>query len=221
MCFSSQASFVASGVLLPLGLYSVVKAFKANKRYILFSLIPLIFSIHQFIEGIIWDKIHSHPYTSLYQSILAFTFIAFFLWPIYIPMSMYTFEPQLRRKQILQAFAFLGFILSVAIYVPLWTGITSIDAAIVHDSISYPTDEAPYLQKLYTVAYITIIFLSLFISSKNEIKIFGIMLLLSFIFSILWFYFALTSVWCFFAAVLSTYIVYLMYKLPNHKKDKS
>jgi len=93
MCFSAAASFAASAVLLPLGLYSVYKALKTNKDYLLFSFIPIIYSIHQFIQGLIWDTLHDRAYVSLYHSVLAFTFIAFFIWPFYIPLSIYAIEP--------------------------------------------------------------------------------------------------------------------------------
>lgn len=217
MCFSSQASFITSGVLFPLGLYSTIRAFKSNKHYILFSLIPFIFGIHQFIEGTIWEKLHANTYTFQYQNILAFTFIAFFIWPVYIPLSIYQIEPRFQRKQILKGLTILGLILSVAIYLPILTGAAWIGVEVVNKSITYPVGQPLYLQKIYTLAYVTIICASLFLCSFKTIKIFGLLLLISFVLSLLWFYFALTSVWCFFAALLSTYIVWLMHKLPNIK----
>ena len=218
MCFSATASFAASGMLLPLGLYSLIKAFKTNKRYIPFALIPLIFSVHQFIEGLIWDTIHSHSYNSIYQSILAFTFIAFFIWPTYIPFSIYWIEPQKRRRHVLAGLGICGLILSMLIYAPILLGWVYVDASIVQDSVAYPTDQSPLIQTIYTLCYMLIITLSLFISSLKEIKIFGLLLFFSFLFSVVWFYFAVASRWCFFAALLSTYIVYCMYQLPNQNK---
>lgn len=218
MCFSAQISFTASGVLLPLGLYSIVKAFKTNRHYILFSFIPLIFSIHQFIEGMIWDKLHHHPFASFYQNVLEFTFIAFFVWPIYIPLSVQQIEPQFQRRQFLQILTLLGFILSIAIFVPIFLDIVPVGLSVVHHSIAYPIDEAPFLQKIQGLSYITIVFLSLFLSSIKEIRYFGGLLLMSFTVSMLLFYFALTSVWCFFAAALSSYIAYILHKLPKQKR---
>ncbi len=218
MCFSSTASFAASGVLLPLGLYSIVKAFKANKNYLLFSLIPLIFSIHQFVEGMIWDKLHRNPYTSLYQSILVFTFIAFFVWPVYIPLSVYLIEPKLRQRRILGVLLVGGLTLSMAIYGPIILGLSAVDAYLTHQSIAYLIGQPPLQQKIYTLTYVAIIFLSLFLCSIKEIKVFGLLLLFSFILSFVWFYFAFSSVWCFFSALLSSYVAYYMYQLPKLKK---
>jgi hypothetical protein len=215
MCFSATASFATSGILLPLGLYSFIKALKTNKRYIPFSLIPIIFSIHQFIEGMIWDKLHTHPYTSWYQSVLGFTFIAFFVWPVYIPFSVYFIEPKLRQQRILSGLFVAGIILSIAIYLPIFIGQNAVDVHIVRNSLAYLTDHPPLLQKTFTLSYVIIIFLSLFLCSIKEIKVFGLVLLGSFLLSFVWFYFALSSVWCFFAALLSSYIAYFMHALSK------
>lgn len=217
MCFSATASFAASGILLPFGLYSLIKAFKTNKRYIPFALIPLIFSLHQFIEGVIWDKLHSHPYSSIYQNVLAFTFIAFFIWPTYIPFSVYWIEPKQRRRHVLAGLGICGLILSILIYAPILLGWVYIDASIVQNSVAYPTDQSPVLQTIYTLCYMVIITLSLLLCSLKEIKIFGILLFFSFLFSVVWFFFAVASVWCFCAAVLSSYIAYCMYVLPKKR----
>lgn len=220
MCFSAQASFAAGGVLIPLGVFSMLRALKMDKRYILFSMIPIIFGIHQLIEGVIWDRLHHAPYTSLYQSILAFTFVAFFVWPIYIPLSVYCIEPSQQRKRILAGVICFGCFLSLAIYFPIIIGLTFVDVTIVQHSISYPIDQPVYLQNLFTICYVLTIFFALFLSSLKEIKIFGGLLLFSLLLTVLWFYFALSSTWCFFSALLSVYIVYFMYQLTPYTAKK-
>lgn len=214
MCFSAAASFAASIVLFPLGLYSVYKALKTNKDYLLFSFIPIIFSIHQFIQGLIWDTLHARSYVSLYHSVLAFTFIAFFIWPFYIPLSIYAIEPNPRRKKIFLGLIFFGLALGLASYIPLLIGIISVDVAVVKHSISYPVYQPVYMQNIYTVFYVLIVVFSLFLSSIKEIRIFGMLLLSAFLFSAVCFYYAITSVWCFFAALLSLYIIYCINQLP-------
>lgn len=215
MCFSAAASFAASAVLLPLGLYSVYKALKTNKDYLLFSFIPFIFSIHQFIQGLIWDTLHARSYVSLYHSVLAFTFIAFFIWPFYIPLSIYAIEPNKRRKKIFLGLIFCGLALGLASYVPLLIGVITVEVSIVKHSISYPVYQPVYMQNIYTVFYALIVIISLFLSSIRKIRVFGILLLSAFLFSAVCYYYTITSVWCFFAALLSLYIIYCIDPLPH------
>lgn len=214
MCFSAAASFTASAILFPLGLYSVIKAFRKDKRYLSLAFIPIVFSIHQFVEGLIWDKLHANAYTSLHHSVLAFTFIAFFIWPVYLPLSIYFIEPASQRRTIIGGLTLCGLVLGLAIYTPLFIGIASIDVSVVHHSISYPIYQPLSMEKINTIFYVLIIFLSLFLCSIKEIKIFGLLLLSSLLVTVIYFYYALSSVWCFFAALLSLYIVYCMRHLP-------
>lgn len=215
MCFSSEISFAASGVLFPLGIYSLVSAYKADKRYLLFSIIPIIFSIHQFIEGVIWNKLQMAPDMTGHQSVLAYTFIAFFIWPIYIPLSIYFIETIPYRRYIIAGMFFAGLLLSFVIYIPILTGTATIDVTIVNHALSYPVNQPLYQQKIYIVCYVFIILFPLFVCSKKEIKRFGILLFMALLLSYMWFYFALTSTWCFFSALLSLYIVYFLSRLDR------
>lgn len=50
MCFSAQASFTASGLLLLIALYAFKRAQKKNSAL---AVLPLFFSIQQAFEGIV------------------------------------------------------------------------------------------------------------------------------------------------------------------------
>ncbi len=52
MCFSATANFVGSGALGAMGVatLSTVK----HRRELLFASLPILFAIHQFIEGFVW-----------------------------------------------------------------------------------------------------------------------------------------------------------------------
>lgn len=51
MCFSAEASFIASGGLAVIGGVSLVMAKKEDK---LLAVIPLLFSVQQAFEGVQW-----------------------------------------------------------------------------------------------------------------------------------------------------------------------
>lgn len=52
MCFSMEASFGASALLLGTGVAAAIKATSSPQRML--ALIPLLFSVQQFAEGWLW-----------------------------------------------------------------------------------------------------------------------------------------------------------------------
>ena len=60
MCFSANASFTLGAVLISTGIFSTIRANKANKNYIFLALIPIFFGIQQVIEGIVWWQLYEN-----------------------------------------------------------------------------------------------------------------------------------------------------------------
>ena len=52
MCFSATANFVGSGVLGAGGVATLTKV--KHRRELLFAALPMLFAIHQLIEGFVW-----------------------------------------------------------------------------------------------------------------------------------------------------------------------
>ena len=52
MCFSAAANFVGSGVLGTVGILTLTKV--KHRRELLFASLPVLFALHQFIEGFVW-----------------------------------------------------------------------------------------------------------------------------------------------------------------------
>ena len=52
MCFSATANFVGSGVLGAVGVVTLTKV--KHRRELLFAALPVLFAIHQFMEGFVW-----------------------------------------------------------------------------------------------------------------------------------------------------------------------
>ena len=52
MCFSATANFVGSTALGAVGVVTLTKV--KHRRELLFASLPLLFAIHQFIEGFVW-----------------------------------------------------------------------------------------------------------------------------------------------------------------------
>lgn len=204
MCFSATASFTASAALGVTGIATLSKI--KNIREAPLASIPLIFAAQQFIEGLLWLTLagtgtYALPLTYLYQ------FFALFWWPIFIPLTVYLLENQSWRKKIITLFFLFGIIVGISQYATFLRG--PISGQIVNRCISYNTDSTLPLSSLpFIVLYGLATVGACLISSKKIIKIFGIMGGIFALFA--WHVYAVnfSSVWCFFAAILSI-IIYL------------
>lgn len=216
MCFSESSSFITSAVTFSTGLYALIRATKYDRHYVPLSLIPIIFSIQQFSEGMIWKTMATPHIHELHDSVLLYMFFAFLVWPAYFPFCLYCIEPDAIRRKILVGLMLSGIILGAIIYIPLLMNEGNLNVTLINKSIAYSMERTVYSQRFYTISYAIIIFLSSFFCSRKEIKRFGLLVLISFILSITWFLYAFISIWCYFAALLSLYIVYIIFCLPGN-----
>ena len=124
MCFSASASFTASAVLMPLGLYSTHVAQKTGKRdYVPLALVPFFFGVQQFVEGLEWTAIDQggvEPLSTLAG--LGFLFFAYCFWMIWIPWSAWSISRTTDSKGLqrrLRWVAIVATVLGVAFYLPV------------------------------------------------------------------------------------------------------
>ena len=206
MCFSAQASFGAAAILTIIGIVALKKTF-SKKRYeaIPFASVPMLFAMQQFVEGIVWIAA-THPEYQHYLKPAAygFLFFAFFLWPIWIPFSLYHVERNAMRKNLLAIALGIGATVSTGLAYLAWLyGISSsISCSHVAYAINLPSVPHWWALACYLFATIT----PFFISTKRKAWFFG-MLVIASVAATLWFYsVCFTSVWCFFAALLSVAI---------------
>lgn len=194
-----------------------IKSIRYNKQYLLLSLIPVIFSLQQLSEGVIWDALMLQRHALIDYGALVYLFFAYLFWPMFIPCCFYFIEPHGIRKRILSVLILCGFILGCLVYIPLVIHTELFKVTIDYQAINFNIEQAQYKSVLYVVCYALIMFYSWLFSSITSIRILGLLLLASFLISLLWFEYAFTSRWCFFAAGLSLYIVYIMYKITPKK----
>lgn len=214
MCFSAEASFAASGVLVASGI--AIARMPKEKSETCLSLFPIIFAGHQFIEGILWLN-HNGVLPDEYKpsAVYGFVFIAFILWPLYVPLSAYTIETGKIRRIIIFLCQLIGIYVSLAFIVSNIDN--SIDASVVGHSFSYKID-APYN---LLIPYFIAVSIPFLVSSKKGLVYIGGALTLSctaalFIASSTTF----PSVWCFFAAILSMFL-YWYFRYAAKATDKN
>jgi hypothetical protein len=203
MCFSLQVSLTASALLFCIG----ILCFKKDSKKIL-AYIPFFFAIQQLAEALVWasfDYSWAEPWRNIFSYI--FLFFAYVLWPSFIPYCFYQLEKDKKRQKLLKGIFYLGILVSA--YLIYQLSVYSLDVKIVCSSIEYyfqSTNDNIYLLFVYAFTVMA----PCFISTISRAKIFGIALFISWAISCLAYSYAFTSAWCFFAAILSSLIYFLL-----------
>lgn len=206
MCFSSTASFGASGVLLVIGVAGIIKA--AHKRQLAFAVIPLIFAVQQFTEGFLWLSLEG--IFPGFDKILTYTYLFFaqVLWPVWIPLAFLWLENDNTRRLILKFLAGTGILVGLYLAYGLFSFDVSSEIVNHHIkySLDYPQNLRGYSNLLYGLATVA----PAFVSGVKGMKIFGLLVILAYFVSFFYYRSALISVWCYFAAVISISIWFLL-----------
>ena len=202
MCFSSSASFAVGTYLLAAGALTLRHV--RHPRELPFAAIPLLFAIQQFSEGVIWLTFrHDAPaVTTLMTGV--YSFFSHVLWPVYIPVAALLVEPLRVRRRVQAVLGGVG--LGVGAYLLYQLVEHPLIARQGDRHIEYLTP--PHYMVLATLLYAVATTISLMVSSHRMVRAFGVLTLLSFALAYgiyeAWF----ISVWCFFAAALSTVVVF-------------
>lgn len=222
MCFSAEASFVSAGILVPASIFALKKSVHMEHNYWVFAMFPVIFGLQQSLEGGVWLflKVDSHL---LQFFTLSFLFFAMFFWPVWLPLSGYLTERTHSRRRLFFWLTIVGFIFGVSLYLPLLLEPERVSVSVVNLSIDYTVVtiyNAIVSLRTVTLVYAVIVLLPLLLSSDRDHKILGILIAIAGFVSWTFFDLVFVSVWCYFAAVISAYIIYLILRpTPGIRKS--
>lgn len=207
MCFSASASFGAGAALLVAGFITVRKT--KNSELLPFAAIPFIFGIQQFMEGILWLALSDPDYAHFHSSATySFLFFAQVVWPAWVPYAFWRMEEQRGRKRLLFILTLLGFLVGCYLLYCLWN--YAVDARILGRHIRYDLNFQHNEVRYSGVFYFLPTVLPALISSRPNMIWFGLLVLASFVVSKLFFGEHVISVWCYFAALISLLIYFLV-----------
>ena len=212
MCFSATASFVGSGVLGAVGAVTLTKV--KHRRELLFASLPVLFAVHQFIEGFVWLGLHGtfSPVVT-HDMGAAFMLYAQGLLPFLIPLSVLLFESDVKSRRRMLPFLVFGGLTTLYM---LWALTAySLQVFIQDESIVYvnPATNHTTVAVLYIVATCG----SLFFSKVKDMIIFGAVNLAILLVVMAVKRYAFTSVWCAYAAVASVIILAYFWKSSIHR----
>lgn len=168
---------------------------------------PLLFAMQQAAEGVVWltfspsDQLEAHR-----LAVAVFLGVAMVAWPLWISIALRSVERSPSRRVMLTMLACLGAVVSATSTVMLmrWPPVP----VIVGHSIQYDSGlvMSGTLGVLLLVGYVLPTIGPFFVSTIQTSQMIGATLVASLVLTILVERDALTSVWCFFAAILSLQI---------------
>jgi hypothetical protein len=206
MCFSAAGSFGVSAVLTGLGAASLAR--NSHRPHRMFAAIPLIFAAQQAAEGVVWLTIGGDADATPHRlAVTAFLALALVVWPLWLPFSLRIIERDLARRRVLTALCWVGGL--VAAYASFLMALWRPVAHVAGHSLRYDyaqSRDAPR-QLLYLLAYVVATVFPFFVSTAQLARTMGLTLVGSLVVTVLVERDTLTSVWCFFAAILSGIMV--------------
>lgn len=170
---------------------------------------PLLFAAQQIFEGLLWlsllrpDWAHWAPFARN-----AYLFFAEIVWPIFIPGVLLLMEDEPRRRSALRALFGLGLALGAFM---IWVlAVKPVAANIrghhIHYDIQYHATDV----WAYGVPYFITTMAATAVSSYKSFRLLGACLLGAYLVSYYWYNHYTISVWCFFAALLSIVVIYIL-----------
>ncbi|MES2515458.1 MAG: DUF6629 family protein [Bacteroidota bacterium] len=207
MCFSATASFGAAAVLGTIGAVAMSKAKKPSHK--MFAAIPLVFATQQACEGLLWLALTNdgfEPWRVI--ATYGFLFFAQILWPVWVPMSVLLVEQDTKHKRWLLWATGGGVVCSLIMIYRVM--VFDVFAEIQNHHIVYYVNDSISLIVLSSTLYFMATVIAAFFSSIRQMKWLGILSFGSLVISRIFYKMYFISVWCFFAALLSVVVIYIL-----------
>lgn len=221
MCFSATASFLTAAALTPIGLVALLRARQRPCSHGPLAALPLLFAGQQSMEGLVWLGLRGQlPAGVLIPASLTYLGFALALWPVWLPwcaLRLTAAGSAGWRRQAIRLCWGLGWLLAAGLWLPLLGMPNRISPVVQHGSINYQV-QSPGAELvshgLVTLLYAGIICLPLLLTPCRRLRWFAVALALAFAVAQFAFLHAFSSVWCFFSAVLSLLVIWILEEAP-------
>lgn len=207
MCFSTAASLASGAGLAAIGIASLAAV--PARREMLFAGIPLLFGVHQLMEGGLWLALHRGDAAMTSCMTAGFSMIAQCAWPIIAPLAVWLVEPPGWRRQAIAACVAAGVLIAAILLYGQATDFAPAEIRDGHIFYGFPHynwfRDAHLLLPAFAL-YVIATCAGGLLSSDRLIVLFGAAVTLSLAATAAIFETWLVSVWCFFAALLSAIV---------------
>jgi len=214
MCLSAPVSFAASVFLVGGGTAISVVAWRRNKGYFPIALMPLFAGLQQFMEGSVWlGMTGDDPFTVLWGA-MGFIFFTWFMWPVWIPFSVYALEPNdSPRKRMFLIMSLIGLGFGLLLYIPHGLNSSMVVVEINNQSLAY--EKSMWLdfmmpRWLTNTIYVTLIILPPALSHYKHVRHFALTLIAVVVVDFAFLQFAYISFFCLLAGLATLHLVYII-----------
>ena len=212
MCFSAEASYGASIVLSAIGIATIKKV--SHKSQLMFAGIPFLFAFQQFSEGMLWIYLKENQNQEAIDFFkYLFLFFAQVLWPLWVPTAFLLLEKNGNLRKLITLTWLVG--LTVSLYLGYCLLNYKVTVAIVDYHMQYTLFYAQSIASISGILYVTPTVIPPFISSIQRTTALGAIILVSYLSTKLFYDQYVISIWCFFAAILSTAVYWVMLNLTK------
>jgi hypothetical protein len=217
MCFSTTASFVSSAVLLTIGTVTMTKT-QTNAQRVLAAM-PLLFAFQQFCEGFVWLSVLHAEYAH-WKTLAMYSFLVFaqLVWPFFVPIAVWLLEKDKKRRKILSWFVVSGF--AATLFFTWCLCFCKADVEVNPYHIKYVLDFPLVHRWFYGLIYFIPAFFPMFVSSISRMRVLGFLLFISYLISRFVYTDYIVSVWCFFGALSSIAVLYIIMQVVAGDKKR-
>ncbi len=208
MCFSATSSFVAAGVIGSIGVATLRHV--REPRALLFASVPLLFALHQFVEGWVWLGLEGRiDRLALDHVAFLFTLYAQGILPLLIPVAVVLMEPRGWRRTAILVLAGVGALVCA------WDayGLVFLPSRVFveHNSIAYRNPMTGNF--LISCLYILATCGALLLSTHKVVRLYGVLNVIALTIVEIVKEYSFASVWCFYAAAMSIMIYWQFIRL--------
>lgn len=216
MCFSAIASFTSSAIIGVVAITTFTRTTTPGQRIL--ATIPLLFAAQQAIEGCLWLSFMHSQYMWMSRP-ATYMFLAFaqVLWPLIVPLAALMYERQEGRKKILKVLMWIGVAASALLLYGLITYPVLATASDHH--IRYVVGKPAGLMAFGNVLYFIAAVVPLFVSGSKGLRWFGAVGFVSYVISWLVYKQYVVSVWCFFAAIISLMLYFIIVRENRQQRQ--
>lgn len=214
MCLSAGVSFAASAMLAGGGSLITLKAWRKNWRYLPIGLMPLFAGVQQFMEGNVWLGINGGDHFTMLWGAMGFIFFTWFMWPIWIPFSIYVLEPDdSPRKRFFLMLTVIGSVFGVLLYVPHLLNTDLVVVTVNNNSLAYENSMLlDYMMPrwLTYAIYLFLIIAPPALSRYRHVRHFALTVVAVVVIDYVFLRYAYISFFCLLAGLATLHLVYII-----------
>jgi hypothetical protein len=206
VCFSPQGDLAGGLIVTAIGI-DAIRHLRGREEYKFLAPLPIALGLHQLDETFVWWQLQGHvPRTVGVIAMWIYLVFAFVVLPIVVPGILWLMETQRQRRWILGVFTFMGVGVSVTLLATMLAGNPTAKLATYHVAYSIGLHDGLLVVGLYVVATCG----ALLASSRAPVRNFGLINLVAVVILARLAADGFTSLWCFYAAVVSGAIALLV-----------